>query len=62
MAAVLQVLALLTPMLGLLAGLFWMILTDIQPPVAPLRAPVVVRSHRRVVRPSRRPYVARHAL
>lgn len=60
MDAVLQVLALLTPMLGLLAGLFWMILTDIQPPVA-APAPVVKR-HRKAVRPSYQPYVARHAL
>jgi hypothetical protein len=61
MIAVLQVLALLAPTLGLLVGLFWMILTDIQPPiVAP--AVQVIKHHRRAVRPSSQPYVARHAL
>lgn len=60
MPAVLQVLALLTPMLGLVAGLFWMIIADIQPPV--VAAPVTTGSHRKVIRPSHQPYVARHAL
>lgn len=58
MTAVLQVLALLAPTLGLLVGLFWMILADLQPPVATPRP--TTGSHRKVVRPSYQPYVARH--
>lgn len=60
MIAVLQVLALLAPTLGILTGLFWMILADVQPPVA--SPPPTTGSHRKVVRPSYQPYVARHAL
>jgi hypothetical protein len=47
-------------MLSLLAWLFWMILSDIQPPV--VEPPVTTGSHRKVIRPSYQPYVARHVI